>query len=488
MNSALVMPAAGPAAPTGASRAGAGAASRRLMIDQPRLLDLAAVGAPAPSLRVPAQPGWRGAWPSGGEAPPPFEAGGTAAFRRRAAEECLDLVAVLRAYRAPQPDEHWRTPIDSERRLLAQVNAIIGLGAEALDQVAALAIDPDLPDPGRVFAALLVLGCVAGDRWWPAMQRIFEAAVGRHPEEGAHAVEALSLSPRSDLPELLSPWLGHESPALRAAAARVLAFRWELPERAWETAMRDAAPAVVAAALGAPAHQFDPGRCEPLLLTAAHSPAEPVARAALRLGAALRLPALHGQATRMATRDPGWADALTAMAMHGHPGDAVLLRAMLRNADRWQAARAASVLGLPALIPDLLALHDDPLRNDEERQLAAQALATIAGPAPDGDSAGWWRRIAQAPADLRVRGGRPLGAGVLLARLRGPGWSRAVRQDQYLELVAASRGQAPRFSPFDFVAAQEASLQRIADAMVPRDAREAHDARDAGASRADGPH
>jgi hypothetical protein len=75
-----------------------------------------------------------------------------------------------------------------------------------------------------------------------------------------------------------------------------------------------------------------------------------------------------------------------------------------------------------------------------------------------------------------VRGGRPLGAGVLLARLRGPGWSRAVRQDQYLELVAASRGQAPRFSPFDFVAAQEASLQRIADAMVPRDA------------RADGPH
>ena len=477
MNSALVMPVAGPAAPTGASRAGAGAASRRLMIDQPRLLDLAAVGAPAPSLRVPAQPGWRGAWPSGGEAPSsPFEAGGTAAFRRRAAEECLDLVAVLRAYRVPQPDEHWRTPIDSERRLLAQVNAIIGLGAEALDQVAALAIDPDLPDPGRVFAALLVLGCVAGDRWWPAMHRIFETAVSRHPEEGAHAVEALSLSPRTDLPELLSPLLGHESPALRAAAARVLAFRWELPERAWETAMRDAAPAVVAAALGAPAHQFDPGRCEPLLLAAAHSPAEPVARAALRLGAALRLPALHGQATRMATRDPGWADALTAMAMHGHPGDAVLLRAMLRNADRWQAARAAGVLGLPALIPDLLALHDDPLRNDEERQLAAQALATIAGPAPDGDSAGWWRRIAQAPADLRVRGGRPLGAGVLLARLRGPGWSRAGRQDQYLELVAASRGQAPRFSPFDFVAAQEASLQRIADAMVPRDA------------RTDGPH
>lgn len=476
MNSALVMPATGPAAPTGASRAGAGAASRRLMIDQPRLLDLAAVGAPAPSLRVPAQPGWRGAWPSGGEAPPPFEAGGTAAFRRRAAEECLDLVAVLRAYRVPQPDEHWRTPIDSERRLLAQINAIIGLGAEALDQVADLAIDPDLPDPGRVFAALLVLGCVAGDRWWPAMQRIFEAAVSRHPEEGAHAVEALSLSPRTDLPELLSPWLGHESPALRAAAARVLAFRWELPERAWETAMRDAAPAVVAAALGAPAHQFDPGRCEPLLLAAAHSPVESVARAALRLGAALRLPALHGQATRMATRDPGWADALTAMAMHGHPGDAVLLRAMLRNADRWQAARAAGVLGLPALIPDLLALHDDPLRNDEERQLAAQALATIAGPAPDGDSAGWWRRIAQAPADLRVRGGRPLGAGVLLARLRGSGWSRAGRQDQYLELVAASRGQAPRFSPFDFVAAQEASLQRIADAMVPRDA------------RADGPH
>ncbi|PIM50586.1 hypothetical protein CS062_24190, partial [Roseateles chitinivorans] len=72
--------------------------------------------------------------------------------------------------------------------------------------------------------------------------------------------------------------------------------------------------------------------------------------------------------------------------------------------------------------------------------------------------------------------------GVLLARLRGPGWQRAGRQDEYLELVAASRGQAPRFSPFDFVAVQEASLQRIADAMVPRKPRDATE------PRVDGPH
>ncbi|WP_431286625.1 hypothetical protein [Roseateles chitinivorans] len=445
------------------------------MLDRPCVLDVATLGAPAPSLRVPAQPGWRAAWPADADrAAPAFDAGGTSVFRRHAAEECLDLVAVLRAYRAPQPEEDWRTPIGSERRLLAQVNAIVGLGHEALEQIAALAIDPDLPDPGRVFAALLVLGCVAGDRPLSEIRRIFETAVTRHPEEGAHAVEALSLAPRSDLSEVLTPLLNHEAAALRAAAVRVLAFRWELPEAAWDAAMRDPNPSVVGAALGAPAQHFDPGRCEPLLMAAAQSSAEPVARAALRLGAALRLPALHGEATRMATRDGRWADALLAMAMHGHPGDADLLRAMLRSAGRWQAARAAGVLGLPSLVPDLLALHDDPLRNDEERQLAAQALATIAGPAPDGgDTAAWWHRVAQAPGDVRVRGGRPLSAGVLLAQLEGPGWWRAGRHDLYLELVAASRGRAPRFSPFDFVAVQDTSLRRIAEAMVPRDGRAA---------------
>ncbi|MDH0868126.1 hypothetical protein [Mitsuaria sp. GD03876] len=442
-----------------------------IAIDRPVLLDADTLGAGAPSLRVPAQPGWRAGWPAAEDGAPAFDGGGTAGFRRRAAEECLDLAAVLRAYRAPQPEEHWRTPQDAERRLLAQLNAIVGLGADALDRIADLAIDPDLPDPGRVFAALLVLGCVAGDRWTDAMRRVFTTAVGRHPEEGAAAIEAMSLSPRADLAEWMAPLLRHETPALRAAAARVLAYRWELSEDAWAAAMRDADAQVVEAALGAPAHQFDPARCEPLLLAAARSPAEPVARAALRWGAALRLPALHGEAARIASGDAGWAGAPLALAMHGHPGDALVLRAMLRHAGRWHAVRAAGTLGLPGLIPDLLALHDDPLRSDEERRLAAQALTAISGRAPTGTEAAWWRRVAaEAPADRRLRGGRPLNATVLLDQLRGPGWWRAGRQDQYLELVAASRGAVPRFNAFDFVAVQDDALRRIAEALAsPRE-------------------
>jgi HEAT repeat protein len=443
-------------------------------IDRPAVLDVAALGLPAPTLRVPALSGWRAAWSS--DAPSPFAAGGTALFRRQAAEECLDVVGVLRAYRAPQPEEDWRTPRASERRLLAQVNAIAGLGPQALERIAALAIDPDLPDPGRVFAATFTLGCIGGPDWLPALQRIVKTAVARHPEEGAQAMEALSLSPREDLPSWLSPLLRDASPALRAAAVRVLGFRWQLDEAAWAQAMRDPHPDVVRAALLAPVHRFDPARVEPLLLTAAASTDEPTAQKALRLGAALRSPALHGQAARMAARDPGWAGALQALALHGHPGDATLLRGLLRQAHRWPAVRAAGALGLPALMPDLIALHDDPLRSDEERRLAAQALTTIAGPTPAGATspADEWRRVAaEAPAERRLRGGRPLNAAVLLAQLSGPGWWRAGRQDLYLELIAASRVPIARFSPFDFVAVQEDALDRIAEGMAPGTARAA---------------
>ena len=90
---------------------------------------------------------------------------GTAAFRRRATTECLDTLAALRAFREPLPNETWQTPYASECRALAQVNAIVGLGPSSMQHAVDHALDPDLPDPGRVFAVLLTLGCVAGARW-----------------------------------------------------------------------------------------------------------------------------------------------------------------------------------------------------------------------------------------------------------------------------------------------------------------------------------
>ena len=151
--------------------------------------------------------------------------GGTLAFRKRAVRECLDTVAVLRAYREPLPDEVWTVPLASERRMLAQVNAILALGQPALRQVVDLAIDADLPDPGRVFAALLTLGCVAGPAWQQPMLSVFVAAVQRNAAEGAAAVEALSLAPNVEVLQGLVTMMSDDRPPVRAAVVRVLSYR-----------------------------------------------------------------------------------------------------------------------------------------------------------------------------------------------------------------------------------------------------------------------
>jgi hypothetical protein len=88
------------------------------LIDVPRSLDVDAfyVGPPR-TLSVTS--GQKNRWREEGSTH------GTASYRRRAVLECLDIIGVLRDYRPPEPGETWLTPAASERRLLAQINAII---------------------------------------------------------------------------------------------------------------------------------------------------------------------------------------------------------------------------------------------------------------------------------------------------------------------------------------------------------------------------
>lgn len=92
---------------------------------------------------------------------------------------------------------------------------------------------------GRVFAASLVLGCVEGRDWLAPARDIFVAAALRNPVEAAAAVEALSLSPHTEIPNFLAPLLGHGQPRVRAGAIRVLAFRGALAQEAWNDAISD---------------------------------------------------------------------------------------------------------------------------------------------------------------------------------------------------------------------------------------------------------
>jgi len=434
----------------------------RAMFDVPRCLDVERFQVGAPGVSLPPSRGWRSAW----DAPP--QRGGTAAFRHRVVQECLDTVAVLRTYREPLEGEMWTTPGESEQRLLAQVNAILGLGHAALDEVARLALDDDLPDPHRVFASLFILSCAAGERWLPAMRRIFVTAVMRHPQEAGAAVEAMGLGPHAGIDGGMLLLLNDPQARLRAAAVRVLAYRGTLAETAWVQAMRDEDVGVLAAALTAPLRGYDDRLCEQGLVRALDSESELLVRLALRAGASLGLPRTRALAANLATHDPAWADAAHAFALHADLADSRRLGAMLQGPGRGHAARAAGVLGSATLVPALLSLLADSECLPRELALAQRALWLIAAlPAGDANEMqrAWAARAGAFRDDLRYRLGQPFHPAVLVQLLKGPEGSRAARQDWYVELAGATAWRIPRFSPYDFVGVQQAALRRL-DASV----------------------
>jgi hypothetical protein len=393
---------------------------------------------------------------------------GTLGFREQAGRECLDMIATLRAYREPVDGEGWLVPAASERRLLAQVNAIIALGPQALKQVIALSLDADVPDSGRVFAGLLVLGCTEGRDWLEPAREIFIAATLRHPAEAAAAVEALSLCPNADIATLLSPLLDDERRRVRASAIRVLAYRGALAEGQWTSAMRESDPVLLAAALTAPLRGYDRIVCgralEPVV---AQSDAESLVRVALRAGLTIRLNAAHDWAEQIARNDPAWADAGECLAMFGDLDDLRHVREMLQRSRVEDGLRAAAVLGSIEAVPHLMALLDHDHSTPEVGVLTRRALTTITGldfaSAPDAAQALslWSANSDRFDPGVRYRYGRPLTLAAMMESLRtGPG-ARKVRQDLYVEMLAATESRLPRFSAYDFVGVQAQSLRRI---------------------------
>lgn len=430
-------------------------------LDAPRALDVQRVdvGPPRQALALaPVQERGLGA---------AARAGGTADFRRRAVIECLGTLGTLRTAREPLAGETWLTPLASERRLLAQVDAIVGLGPTALAQAVDLALDPDVPDPARVFASLFVLGCVDGPGWLKPLQTLFVGAATRHPEEMSAAIEALSLSPHAHLDRAMTPLLVHAEARVRAAAVRVLSFRGTLAADDWQAALADPSPGVVAAAAWAPMPRLPAGRAEAALGPLLHSPQEPIALPVLRAGLGHRLRVAYRRAAEIADDRPGWADALNVLAMFGVASDTERIAAAIASPAPLPGLRAAGTLGHIALVPDLVAALERPDLAPADAVEARMSLWKIAGIAlADGQDAAaartlWERRAPHFSPHLRYRGGRPLNPAVLVALLRHGPVQRLARQDLYLELGAATASAAPRFNAYDFVAVQAAALDRL---------------------------
>lgn len=400
---------------------------------------------------------------------------GTARFRDEAARECLDTVAVLRSYRQPLPGEVWTLPLGAERRMLAQVNAILALGRPALERVAELGIDADLPDPGRAFASLFVLGCAAGPAWREPMLALFVAAVRRNPAEGAAAIEAMSLAPNTEVLDGVSRLLASEHPKLRAAAVRVLAFRAALSPQQWVAATLDDDESVALAAACAPVAGIDRERCRAALERLLHHRSEGLVRAALRAGLGLRLEAAHRRAGEIARSNPGWADALQCLAMFGRRSDEDTIRAVMAGPQWLSGVRAAALAGRVGLVPDLLLLSPPDDAAPAQREEIPRALSVITG-LPFGAVENratadrlWARHRDRFVPRHRYRHGQFFHPAVLLRSLKldaaeqvDPRWHlRESRQQAYLELVSATEGRVPRFSAYDFVARQRVGLQRI---------------------------
>jgi HEAT repeat protein len=394
--------------------------------------------------------------------------GGTQAYRRQAVRECLDTVAVLRSYREPLEGETWLIPAASERRLLAQVNAIIALGPDAVKQVIDLSLDADVPDPGRVFAGLLVLGCLGGRDWIEPARNIFVAAALRTAVEATAAIEALCLGPNPEIVAVMVNLLRDDRSRVRSGAARVLSFRGELSEADWHNAINDPDPSVVAAALTSPLRGYDRRHCERALQPFfARRDVEPLTRLALRAGVSLGLESARQSAIELSRHDPSWADAIHALAMLGYLGDARYVRTALGNAHSEQSVRAAGVLGSIEVVPDLLRLLDDKELPPELGLLVRQALATITGlpfvtTATLSKALDLWSQHSSAfNPRVRYRHGHPLTLEGLLQSLRtGPG-ARTIRQAAYLEMLSGTESRVPHFSAYDFVGVQQQSLRRI---------------------------
>ena len=430
------------------------------LIDVPRCVDVDAayVGAPRASASTSRSDGIWGAEVPGL---------GTWAFRRTAVEQCLDTAGVLRSYREPLEGETWLTPAASERRLLAQVNAILALGPDALADVKRLALDADVPEPARVFAALFVLGSSAGRRWLAPAADAFVTAAVRSANEAAAAIEALSLCPNPEIGALLAASLGDSRPRVRASAILILAYRHELSESQWQAALQDDDFTVVAATLTAPLDRYDrPGCHRAFQRLFAADPGETVTKLALRAALAIGLEFAYVRAHEIVRHDPTWAAAAYILAL-ADDLPAARVRDMLDGPSIDDGVRAAGVLGDLDLIPDLLELVDRPSSPAGTRAAAKQALATITGldfhvvDDPVQAIALWSAHEARFRRGVRYRRGEPWSLEGLYRCLQVGPASRSVRQETYFEMRVATQSRLPRFSAYDFVAVQRTSLARI---------------------------
>lgn len=170
-------------------------------------------------------------------------------FVRARARELFDEVSLTAIQRTPLLGDDWRSIEFIDRRMMRAVDALAGLGGEALAAVERLVVDAPAKDPSRAFAVAFSLGCFEGRDALAAIERALRYLGVANLDVRAMAASGLKRSPNPELEALLRRWSHAQDAGLRAIGFDVLGHKGLLTEADLDRAFRDTDLDVVAVAL-----------------------------------------------------------------------------------------------------------------------------------------------------------------------------------------------------------------------------------------------
>jgi hypothetical protein len=428
-------------------------------------------------------------------------------FTRQRARECFEEMVMVGIQRLPIEGDDWRAIETLERRLLANLDALVALGPAALAWIEPLVMDFPVRDPSRVWAATVLFGSVAGRDALAVAERLFEASVLAAPESTAAFASALKLVGHPNLATSMRRLLAGAVPAQRAVAVEVLAHHGligaEELARASDDVPEVAARALPFFALSGHAGvrtvldrammQEDDALREAAWTAMLYSQ-HPGVRYGLRAELAgpraavashlLAISALENDVAEIenaVTHGPTPA-LIDALGWAGAPSSVELLLAVLQQGDEAIQKAAAGALSritgyrpLEEVLvpPEQLEIADAPDPPGEAPDPSLARLVSDPRDLPEDGSPDvmervsadaklwldyWVQRKSQFAPGSRYRRGVPHSALVVWNELSAGPCSFAERCALSRELILTSGGYVP-FDPADFVSRQEARLQ-----------------------------
>ncbi|MGE3669073.1 MAG: hypothetical protein AB7K71_05410 [Polyangiaceae bacterium] len=146
----------------------------------------------------------------------------SAEFAQQNARLCFEEVTMVGMARLPMLNEPWRSMETFDQRMLNSIDAMIALGPSVLSQLESWVVDSPAPDPFRVWAITMVLGCVEGRDSLAAAERAFHRVALADDDAVPQFARALKLIPHAGVIPLARKFLRDPKPANRGLGVEVL--------------------------------------------------------------------------------------------------------------------------------------------------------------------------------------------------------------------------------------------------------------------------